>query len=124
MPAYNFKSRFAGSVESGEKAQTIRPMRKHPTKVGDTLYLFTGMRTKQCRRLRECTCISVEPIEIIPSGIKLNGRMLSTPETLVVMMKDGFDSIAAFYDFFREHYGIPCELELIKWGPKEAESDA
>jgi len=51
MPALNFQSRFADLVASGKKRQTIRPVRRHPIKAGDLLHLFTGMRTKRCKRL-------------------------------------------------------------------------
>jgi len=65
MPAYNFKERFAADVESGKKRQTIRRKRKRPTKPGDVLYLYVGMRTKRCRKLREAPCESVVSILIM-----------------------------------------------------------
>jgi hypothetical protein len=37
----------------GMKRQTIRALRKYPFKVGDNLYLYTGCRTKQARKLGE-----------------------------------------------------------------------
>ena len=117
MPAYNFKKQFAGDVERGAKNQTIRPKRKRSTRSGDKLYLYTGMRTKQCRKLREAICISVEPIEILPASIRINGRILGVPEMWELAQADGFEKLGHFYDFFREHYGVPhdIELELIKW---------
>jgi len=47
MPALNFKKQFSPSVRDGSKLQTIRMKRKHPIKVADKLFLYTGMRTKQ-----------------------------------------------------------------------------
>lgn len=52
MPLLNFELRFAGLIESGEKRQTIRAQRKYPIKAGDKLYLYTGVRTKNCRKLK------------------------------------------------------------------------
>ena len=64
MPALNFQEQFAAAVESGEKRQTIRSERKRPIKVGDTLYLYTGMRTKRCRKLGSAGCVGIEEIRI------------------------------------------------------------
>jgi hypothetical protein len=51
MPSLNFQTQFVRLIESGKKRQTIRPLRKNPIKVGDKLYLFTGLRTKDCKTL-------------------------------------------------------------------------
>lgn len=50
MPALNF-SKFIAAVEDGSKPLTIRDIRKNPIRPGDVLYMFTGMRTRQCRKL-------------------------------------------------------------------------
>ena len=52
MPALNFKKEFADKVASGEKRQTIRALRKDGKnpRPGQKLYLYTGMRTKYCRK--------------------------------------------------------------------------
>ena len=57
MPALNFQKQFVPLIESGEKRQTIRSQRKQPIKVGDLLYLYTGQRTKNCRKLAESICL-------------------------------------------------------------------
>lgn len=116
MPAYNFQERFAPDVESGRKQQTIRPRRKRPTRAGDTLYLYAGMRTKRCRKLREAICKSVSNITIWPGWvITLNGRDLSRIEANELARADGFSGIGGLYDFFRGHYKLPFEGELITW---------
>ena len=60
MAALNFQKRFAEAVETGEKRQTIRRRRAdgHDPKAGDPLYLYTGMRTKACRKLATVRCIA------------------------------------------------------------------
>jgi hypothetical protein len=115
MPAYNFKMQFAGDVETGRKRQTIRPRRKRQTKPGDTLYLYTGMRTKQCWKLGEEICLSVQPIEIEDTFVRLDGITLGVPEMSKLARADGFASLGEFYDFFSEHYRLPFRGELIKW---------
>ncbi len=117
MPAYNFQARFAPAIESGRKRQTIRPRRKRPTVAGDTLYLYSGMRTKQCRKLREAVCLSVQPVEIAPTFIRVGAKVLGVSAMWEFARADGFGTLGDFYDFFRRHYGVPHEreLELIKW---------
>ena len=116
MPAYNFEARFAPDVESGRKKQTIRRKRKRPTRVGDVLYLYTGMRTKQCRKLREATCIGVTDIIIQPDwSITLNERELMLIEANALARADGFPGLAEFCRFFEGRYGLPFEGELIEW---------
>lgn len=116
MPAYNFKSQFSADVESGRKRQTIRPPRQRAIKVGDRLYLYTGMRTKACRKLRESVCTAVEPISIMDVGdVRLGGRRLSLAEVGHLCVADGFTHQSEFYEFFQRHYGLPFEGELIRW---------
>ena len=115
MPAYSFQEQFAPAVEQGKKRQTIRPPRKRPTRPGDTLYLYTGMRTRRCRLLRVATCRAVTPITIHPDHVILDGRRLSPEETLALARADGFENVEAFFDFFRRRYGLPVRLELVEW---------
>ena len=115
MPALNFKTQFAELVESGKKKQTIRQVWKNPIKVGDTLYLYTGMRTKQCRKLREGVCKSVKDIRITSMCVKLDGIELTLLDYIAFAKRDGFTSQADFADFFIHEYGLPFEGVLIEW---------
>ncbi|GHM98825.1 hypothetical protein WSM22_03150 [Cytophagales bacterium WSM2-2] len=78
MPALNFISKFKKAILNGDKPGTIRQQRKNPIKPGDTLYLFTGMRSAKCKKFDTKLCLKVYPIEvdfknrqIIIDGIKL-----------------------------------------------------
>ncbi len=135
MPALNFKKEFAALIESGQKTQTIRRPRKRPIKPGDMLYLYTGMRTKGCRKLGEAECISIEELiifrnmpiltEILNSGgsqnkgeyggayIGNNGIGIMDLETLAY--EDGFASGYELGLFFFKQYGLPFCGDLIKW---------
>jgi len=120
MPAYNFKAQFALLVESGVKPHTVRPKRKHPTKVGDTLYLYTGMRTKACRLLKTAICTRIRPIkvEFYPRRVTLDGKVLSRTEATELALRDGFDAPESDYRmfwFFWTTYGDVFEGELIEW---------
>lgn len=117
MPAYNFKSKFAPLVECGKKRQTIRKPRKTPTKPGQWLKLYTGMRTKKCRLLGEAICTKVTPIKIHQQFVSLDGRNLAIEELIYLARVDGFTTPVEFLLFFEKTYGLPVEMELIEWMP-------
>ena len=110
MPAYNFKRRFAEAVKEGSKTQTIRKKRKRPTVVGDKIFLYTGMRTKQSEKIGEGICISVIPIYIMEGSvivglpgdtIQLYAHSAGAEELATY---DGFEDWDMFIIFFEDHY--------------------
>lgn len=119
MPALSFKKEFAPKVESGEKKQTIRRKRKdgRDPKKGQTLYLYTGMRTKSCRKLGEEICKSALPILIGEFDVFVGGQLLSLEEEKVLAEADGFETVTDFRDFFLDDYSWPGRFEgcLICW---------
>lgn len=121
MPAYNFKKQFAAPVESGHKLCTIRG--KAP-KVFSTAYLYTGMRTKQCRKLGEGVITRVTPFSIAQSAetdrhswveVTLDGHYLNSRHVEDLAIKDGFSDSTDFYDFFDEVYDGNFQGFLIEW---------
>lgn len=64
MGLYNFQQRFVPLVESGAKTHTIREIRKYPSKPGEQLYLYEGLRTKRARRILVATCTAVEDLQV------------------------------------------------------------
>jgi hypothetical protein len=116
MPALNFQKQFAPKVESGEKRQTIRAERKNPIKRNDHLYLYTGMRTKSCRKLRDATCVNVEPVEILENGVMtLSGIVLNRKMKDVIAIKDGFENWNEMWLWFKNTHGFPFKGQLITW---------
>ena len=121
MPALNYQGRFAPRVESGEKRQTIRPRRKREIKPGDTLYHYTGMRTKRCRKLGTAVCLRCQPITINEHSMSIvvdDGTLGIWPEggpLEWLAHKDGFDSWEEMRDWFKKRYGLPFEGVLITW---------
>lgn len=115
MPAINFKREFAYKVESGQKTQTIRAMRARKFVPGDELYLFTGMRTSACRRLRHTTCESVDDVLIDHCTITVGNKLLLPPEQAEFARADGFDSVQAFVRFFKDTYGLPFRGQVVRW---------
>jgi hypothetical protein len=118
MPALNFMKQFAPLVESGEKKQTIRARRKdgRDPKKGQTLYLYTGMRSSGCRKLKEAECKDVQPIVIEDNyDIYVGAHCLDALEEMQLAEDDGFESRADFYLFFKKTHGLPFYGFLIKW---------
>jgi hypothetical protein len=115
MPALNFQKQFAALVESGEKRQTIRAERKDgrmPAKPGDIIALYTGMRTKSCRKLADVECIAVETIRISYGYITVNYQAQDEYQLAVA---DGFEDVAAMRDWFSKTHGLPFTGHLIRW---------
>ncbi len=115
MPSINFKARFVPYIEGGSKRQTIRRTRKRPFRAGDVLYLFTGMRTKTCRRLGTFRCTGVHSIRVTDRGIEVDGRALRRVETDALARADGFKDTEEFMAFFRKEHKLPMEGQLIRW---------
>lgn len=126
MPALNFHARFAELVSSFEKRQTIRVRgKRQPPKVGDTLYLYTGMRTSACRKLATVACVSVEPIMVDPVHRTVSmprgqaghqfWSVLDQDEVGALALADGFTHSADFFAFFADAYGRAVSGYLIKW---------
>jgi hypothetical protein len=123
MPAYNFQTRFVPLILEGKKPHTIRRRRKHPTKVGDVIKMFTGMRTKECRQFAEARCVKVEPIVLWPFSKmmtkELTSQAFSKQKVAQIAKEDGFENAHDFFKFF-ERYGAEClmDFEIIWWDAK------
>lgn len=124
MPAYNFQPQFAALVESGQKRQTIRQTDKG-AKPGATAYLYTGMRTKGCRKLGEGTITDVLPIQIGrngcgepyativgPDGVS---RWVVHDDLAALAAADGFSNAAEMTQWFDRQYGLPFAGYLHQW---------
>lgn len=127
MPALNFKAQFAEDVEIGAKRQTVRAPRKDGRahcKVGDTIKLYTGMRTKACRLLAEATVTSVRKVRIEDCEMFLDGRRLPSaiwsrdqtePTDNEFAEADGFASFMDMAEWFQDVHGLPFEGSVICW---------
>lgn len=140
MVAYGFKKQFIEPILSGlgnyewidgqiprPKLQTIRAIgkRRH-ARPGETIQLYTAMRTKQCRKLGEARCVSVQNIRIMlhAAWIKVGtDAPISDPEELAdFARRDGFADWGEIFDFWQKEHGELARLGpwvgvLIKWEP-------
>ena len=112
MPLLGF-TKLKDKLLDGTKTQTIRKPRKHPLKVGDKLFVYWKLRTKECEKLGEAVITKIER--------KFLGVMTNRDAVL-----DGFNNrkemINAFYEM---HSQTTCETELFdiitfEWTHKEA----
>ncbi|WP_306131094.1 hypothetical protein [Roseovarius sp. MMSF_3350] len=124
MVAYNFQPIFAKPVEIGRKRQTIRAHRKdgRHAKRGDALQLYTGMRTKACRKLRDATCTATIPVRIEAQRLTVGNTDLRAigiagDEMLmdIFAQADGFIDWQDMRDWFQKTHGLPFSGVLIKW---------
>lgn len=124
MVAYNFSSEFAELVAIGAKRQTIRAHRKRHVRPGESVQLYTGMRTRNCRKLREVdpVCLSVERIELWNRGGGLyvyiiDNEGITHVDADIMAMADGFDDAAHMFAWFDDRHGLPFQGVLIRWKP-------
>jgi hypothetical protein len=105
MVAINFSADHAPKVESGEKNQTIRQTRRG--KVGDRCQLYTGQRTKECRKLRsdDPPLLHVTPCHIRPEGFVV-GNTKGVPKGRDAFARaDGFKDYKTMVAWFKARYG-------------------
>jgi hypothetical protein len=126
MPALNFKKQFVPKILDGTKTFTIRGKRKNPIKPGDTLKLYTGMRTSQCELIGTAICAEVTPVKITIEKpylfTSLEGKpakwipfAVNQPAIKSFYGADGFESYQQQADFFAAQYGLPFIGDLIAW---------
>ena len=68
MVAINFSAQFADAVASGQKTQTIR--RSARAAAGQVLQLYTGQRTKACRKLADAICVDCTYVGLTARGVR------------------------------------------------------
>lgn len=133
MVAYNFQARFATAVADGSKRQTIRAERKdgRHAKPGDRIQLYTGMRTRACRKLRDPDpiCSESRPIQIASWCVSMRDPdpkkqlLLFVPDHLDAFARaDGFADFEAMKTWFAKTHGLPFSGRLIGWEPEGGEA--
>ena len=118
MVAFNFSPEFADAVASGTKQQTIRKTKRAVR--GDRVQLYTGQRTKACRKLGDGICESVDYVGIRPDGLTF-GDVRKHPSKLDDFARaDGFADFKAMLAWFTKKYGSPYFQGFVhKWTLKE-----
>ena len=105
----NFKPEFAEKIRTGRKTTTIR--QKNRYREGQTLQLYTGLRTKSRRKIADAVCLGVHPITLTRDG----WMGVDLPVELGNLVElEGFDSWEAMRDWFLRQHGLPFEGYLIR----------
>lgn len=114
MVAINFSEQFAADVEAGRKTQTIR--RKARCKSGDALQLYTGQRTKGCRKLADAICKDVTYVGLTERGVTL-GTVDRFPRDIDEFARlDGFRDYAEMWVWFSGRYKTASFTgQIIRW---------
>ncbi|HEY4112905.1 MAG TPA: hypothetical protein VGM17_02485 [Rhizomicrobium sp.] len=121
MVAYSFKRQFIEPIRSGSKRQTIRAERKRHARIGETLQLYTGMRTKQCMLIGTAVCSGVDPIEIdfVGDEIAIGARPPFCGAAALdrFARADGFADWKVMTGFWTEVHQAPARWcgVLIRW---------
>lgn len=114
MVAINFHKQFAPDILSGRKTQTIRQSSR--CKAGDELQLYTGQRTKDCQLIGTARCAICESITIADDYISCGMFRLPSGDAAYIATIDGFPSLTAMRDWFRNRYGeLPFRGYRIFW---------
>ncbi|MGB9154390.1 MAG: hypothetical protein WCD70_15030 [Alphaproteobacteria bacterium] len=119
MTAFNFRPIFVPKILSGEKLSTIRSTKR--CEVGDTMQLYTGQRTKACRKLMDVTCIGVAPIILSAAVMWRLGEITGNVHPMSALLlhaQEGFANMKEMLDFFREEYGLPYRGFIHAWKPR------
>lgn len=107
---------FKDKILDGSKRQTIRGIRKHPIKEGETLYLWWKQQSAaQCEKLGEAKCIKIAPIKLTKDGVFSPDISIRYYHIDLFAQDDGFNDYVEMAEYFDKHYGLPFEGVLIKW---------
>jgi len=134
MVAYSFNPRFIEPIRQGLKTQTIRSYSEaRQPRPGQLLQLYTGMRTKHCRRiLPDVPCLTVMKVQITfdIGQPPLIGRIVTDGVPVrdldAFAIRDGFTDIEDMSAFWRDMHPQACATGfdgiLIEWArPAETE---
>lgn len=122
MVALSFQKRFRDPILARTKRQTLRNERKLPIRAGQTLHLYTGLRTKHTRIIGLATCVTALPISIdFAAGIVtcLEAAIWDSPQQLQRFAEaDGFLSWDALERFWAKHHPGVEQWEGVRifWG--------
>jgi len=64
MVAYSFQPRFVEPIREGRKTHTLRDGRKRHARIGETVQLYQGMRTRECQKIGEGICDRIVSVRL------------------------------------------------------------
>lgn len=133
MALYGYKERFVPMIYDHSKEHTIRADRKDGRlpKPGEKIYMYVGLRTKNCYKIGEAECTGTAQIQITDKNIKIfnydgNHIILVGQTADRLAWKDGFrpkgftrfNGSGAFHmmiKFWIQTHGLPFTGRIIYW---------
>lgn len=122
MVAYNFQTRFSDAIRLGAKMHTIRRngKRRH-ARVGESLQLYVGQRTRKCTKLISpdpiCDGVYSVEIEITAESIdavRVGGVAVESVDDFA--RSDGFDDADDMHRFWVSFHGEGTFFgSMIEW---------
>lgn len=113
-----FNPQFVPRILSGQKKHTIRKDSKNRWKVGTTMHMATGVRTKKYSCFAEAKCEKIQYIEIDPVQRKIKIRIdnirVFVPNARCLIMfaqNEGFATIEDFWEWFDK----PFKGKILYW---------
>jgi hypothetical protein len=117
MVAYNFSPEFEDDIAARRKRQTLRSAPR--ARVGDRIQLYTGQRTKSCRKIvaEDPTCIRVATVHLYEDRLHFDGHRQSQESSDDYARFDGFKDYADMHAWFMKKYDgdIPSPLYETRW---------
>jgi hypothetical protein len=114
MVAINFhRSLLMPSLPAG-RLQTIR--QKARARAGQALQLYTGQRTKECRKLADAVCIDCTYVGLTARGVTFGDASRFPGDRDDFARADGFENYAAMWKWFSERYETHSFTgHVIRW---------
>lgn len=119
-----FKERFAEPIQLGSKVFTLRKRRKIMPKIGETLHMYSGLRTskskliskKETLRSTQKTWVKImfRDKKAISLKICVDGRALNVLELKAFVRFDGFRDVEDFCSFWILQITSNTKLPIVK----------
>jgi hypothetical protein len=124
---------FREKLLDGSKTQTIRKLRKlkdkpHPIKLGEHLYHYWKLRTKECRKLLESTCSETffvifywregEPRVDWFRTLHSPHMVMSDEGMMKLAKRDGPDNVQELFTVLERMHGVQNGkqiFQVIRW---------
>jgi hypothetical protein len=104
-----FKKQFATPILSGSKKYTIRNPRKIQPKIGERVFMYSGLRTRNTQKISDSHELkSTQKVDIEISckkgrksiAVTVDSRRLADHELEAFAQGDGFSSVADLTDYW------------------------
>lgn len=123
---FGFKKEFVLPIQARTKILTFRAIgKRRPPHLGERLYFWYGLRTKQAKKIGEAVCEAVEEVFLHEDRIEwpekrkhaANIGPFGNGQLDVLAKMDGFESWESLIAFHRkENGGLPARRLMICWG--------